>query len=168
VRCDLAAALLHDPPIIFLDEPTIGMDAVVKEQVREFIRYQTAERDRTVILTTHDMAEVSRLASRVVLINEGRVVYDGGLTDLQREYGSGWKVRVTYARDAAPPERSGLTGMVGDEHRYAGTDPAGQRELLRRLLDRDDVEDLQAHGDDLEDVMAEVYRRRAAAIELAL
>jgi len=103
----------------------------------------------------------------VVLINEGRVVYDGGLADLQREYGSGWKVRVTYTRDAAPPEVSGLTGTVGDEHRYAGTDPADQRDLLRRLLDRDDVEDLQAHGDDLEEVMAEVYRRRSAAIEVA-
>jgi ABC-2 type transport system ATP-binding protein len=163
VRCDLAAALLHDPPIIFLDEPTIGMDAVVKEQVREFIRYQTAERGRTIILTTHDMAEVSRLASRVVLINEGRVVYDGSLADLQKEYGSGWKVRVTFAHDAVPPSLPGLVGRVGGEHLFAGTDPAAQRDLLRELLDRDDVEDLQAHGDDLEDVMAAVYRRRAAS-----
>ena len=163
VRCDLAAALLHDPPIIFLDEPTIGMDAVVKEQVREFIRYQVAERGRTVILTTHDMAEVSRLASRVVLINEGRVVYDGSLADLQKEYGSGWKVLVTFARDATPPDLPGLVRTVGDERLFAGTDPAAQRYLLRRLLDRDDVDDLQAHGDDLEDVMAAVYRRRAAA-----
>jgi ABC-2 type transport system ATP-binding protein len=163
VRCDLAAALLHDPPIIFLDEPTIGMDAVVKEQVREFIRYQVAERDRTIILTTHDMAEVSRLASRVVLINEGRVVYDGGLSDLQKEYGSGWKVRVTLARGAVPPSLPGLVETLGDEHLYAGVDPAEQRRLLRELLDRDDVEDLQAHGDDLEDIMAAVYRKRAAA-----
>jgi len=163
VRCDLAAALLHDPPIIFLDEPTIGMDAVVKEQVREFIRYQTAERGRTIILTTHDMAEVSRLASRVVLINEGRVVYDGGLAELQKEYGSGWKVRVTFARDAVPSGLPGLVGTVGAEHLFAGTDPVAQRHLLRALLDRDDVEDLQAHGDDLEDIMAAVYRKRAAA-----
>jgi len=98
----------------------------------------------------------------VVLINEGRVVYDGSLADLQKEYGSGWKVRVTFAQDAVPPSLPGLVGVVGGEHLFAGTDPAVQRDLLRELLGRDDVEDLQAHGDDLEDVMAAVYRKRAA------
>jgi ABC-2 type transport system ATP-binding protein len=77
VRCDLAAALLHDPPVVFLDEPTIGMDVVVKEQVREFLRDQVTRRGRTVLLTTHDMTEVSRLTQRVVLIDRGRLVYDG-------------------------------------------------------------------------------------------
>ena len=72
-------------------------------------------------------------------------------------------MRVTFARDADPPSLPGLVGAVGDEHLFAGTDPAAQRHLLRELLDRDDVEDLQAHGDDLEDVMAAVYRKRAAA-----
>jgi ABC-2 type transport system ATP-binding protein len=77
VRCDLAAALLHDPPVVFLDEPTIGMDVVVKEQVREFLRDQVTRRGRTVLLTTHDMTEVSRLTQRVVLIDHGRLMYDG-------------------------------------------------------------------------------------------
>jgi ABC-2 type transport system ATP-binding protein len=82
VRCDLAAALLHDPPVVFLDEPTIGMDVVVKEQVREFLRDQVTRRGRTVLLTTHDMTEVNRLATRVVLIDHGRLVYDGAVRDL--------------------------------------------------------------------------------------
>lgn len=160
VRCDLAAALLHDPPIIFLDEPTIGMDAVVKEQVREFIRHQVDARGRTVVLTTHDMAEVARLAQRVLLVNHGRVVYDGGLDELQREYGSGWRVRVVYTPGAAP-ETTHLDGRSGGAHLYSGDDDAAHRSLLRALLDRDDVLDLQTGGDDLEDVMAAVYRRRA-------
>jgi ABC-2 type transport system ATP-binding protein len=83
VRCDLAAALLHDPPVVFLDEPTIGMDVVVKEQVREFLRDQVTRRGRTVVLTTHDMTEVSRLAERVALIDYGRLVYDGPVGGLR-------------------------------------------------------------------------------------
>jgi ABC-2 type transport system ATP-binding protein len=82
VRCDLAAALLHDPPVVFLDEPTIGMDVVVKEQVRAFLRDQVSRRNRTVLLTTHDMTEVSRLTQRVVLIDHGRLRYDGPVTGL--------------------------------------------------------------------------------------
>ena len=86
VRCDLAAALIHDPAVLYLDEPTIGMDVVVKEQVREFLRDQVEQRGRTVVLTTHDMTEVERLASRAVLINGGRIVYDGGLEALRRAH----------------------------------------------------------------------------------
>jgi ABC-2 type transport system ATP-binding protein len=82
VRCDLAAALLHDPPVVFLDEPTIGMDVVVKEQVREFLRDQVTRRGRTVLLTTHDMTEVSRLSERVVLIDHGSLSYDGPVRGL--------------------------------------------------------------------------------------
>jgi viologen exporter family transport system ATP-binding protein len=86
VRCDLAAALIHDPAVLYLDEPTIGMDVVVKEQVREFLRDQVEQRGRTVVLTTHDMTEVERLAERVVLINHGRIAYDGDLEDLRRSH----------------------------------------------------------------------------------
>jgi ABC-2 type transport system ATP-binding protein len=86
VRCDLAAALIHDPAVLYLDEPTIGMDVVVKEQVREFLRDQVEQRGRTVVLTTHDMTEVERLASRAVLINGGRIVYDGDLETLRRTH----------------------------------------------------------------------------------
>jgi ABC-2 type transport system ATP-binding protein len=82
VRCDLAAALLHDPPVVFLDEPTIGMDVVVKEQVRAFLRDQVTRRRRTVLLTTHDMTEVARLAERVALIDHGRLMYDGAVRGL--------------------------------------------------------------------------------------
>lgn len=83
VRCDLAAALIHDPAALYLDEPTIGMDVVVKEQVRNFLRDQVEQRGRTVVLTTHDMTEVERLAERAVLIDQGRIVYDGDLETLR-------------------------------------------------------------------------------------
>jgi ABC-2 type transport system ATP-binding protein len=69
VRCDLAAALIHDPRTVFLDEPTIGMDVVAKERVREFLRHQVTGRGRTIVLTTHDMAEVAQLCQRLIVIN---------------------------------------------------------------------------------------------------
>src|ERR1700761_4371541 len=95
VRCDLAAALLHDPPVVFLDEPTIGMDVVVKEQVREFLRDQVQRRGRTVLLTTHDMTEVAKLAERVALIDHGRLMYDGKTAGLHDLAGVTWQVHVT-------------------------------------------------------------------------
>ncbi|MGW1673788.1 ABC transporter ATP-binding protein [Streptomyces sp. NPDC002324] len=112
VRCDLAASLLHDPPVVFLDEPTIGMDVVVKEQVRRFLRHQVEQRDRTVLLTTHDMTEVERLAERVVLINHGRIVLDGSLQEIRRRFGGTWQVRATLA-DPADVEAVGAVGAVG-------------------------------------------------------
>jgi ABC-2 type transport system ATP-binding protein len=88
VRCDLAAALLHAPPIVFLDEPTIGMDVIGKENVRVFLRHQVEEHGRTVILTTHDMTEVDRIARRVVLVNHGRTVFDGSVEELRGRFGA--------------------------------------------------------------------------------
>jgi ABC-2 type transport system ATP-binding protein len=132
VRCDLAASLLHDPPVVFLDEPTIGMDVVVKEQVRRFLRHQVEERDRTVLLTTHDMTEVERLAERVVLINHGRIVLDGSLQEIRRRFGGTWQVRATLADPAdveaveriqgieAVEEIKGIEGNEGNEGNERG------------------------------------------------
>jgi ABC-2 type transport system ATP-binding protein len=116
VRCDLAAALLHDPPVVFLDEPTIGMDVVVKEQVREFLRDQVTRRGRTVLLTTHDMTEIARLTERVVLIHHGRLMYDGAVrglwefadipADSEMDLEDVMRVAFRGARGVPPGERS--------------------------------------------------------------
>src|SRR4029079_8963879 len=83
MRADLAAALLHDPAILFLDEPTIGLDVVAKERIRQFLSEYNRERGVTVILTTHDLEDIARLCPRVVLIDHGRVIYDGALEALR-------------------------------------------------------------------------------------
>jgi ABC-2 type transport system ATP-binding protein len=87
MRADLCAALLHDPEILFLDEPTIGLDVVAKERIREFIRQINLERQTTVILTTHDMADVQKLCERVLMIDHGRLLFDGALQSLQNQFG---------------------------------------------------------------------------------
>jgi ABC-2 type transport system ATP-binding protein len=87
MRADLAAALLHEPAILFLDEPTIGLDVVAKERIRQFLANINRERGVTVILTTHDLEDITRLCQRVVLIDHGHVIYDGGLEDLRTRFG---------------------------------------------------------------------------------
>ena len=84
MRCEIAASLLHDPKVLFLDEPTIGLDAVSKLAVRDFIKRRNRERGTTVILTTHDMQDIEALASRIILIGKGRILLDGGLEDIRR------------------------------------------------------------------------------------
>jgi ABC-2 type transport system ATP-binding protein len=162
VRCDLAAALLHDPPVVFLDEPTIGMDVVVKEQVREFLRYQVAERGRTVLLTTHDMTEVERLAERVVLVNHGRLVLDGTLDEIRRTFGSTWQVRATLADPHTPV--GPLPGITlvrrdGPQVVFGPDGPAAPtvHKALKLVIERYEVTDVAVDEADLEDVMRAAY-----------
>ncbi|MES5818735.1 ATP-binding cassette domain-containing protein [Streptomyces sp. RG80] len=162
VRSDLAAALLHDPPVVFLDEPTIGMDVVVKEQVREFLRHQVEERGRTVLLTTHDMTEVERLAERVVLVNHGRLVLDGTLDEIRRKFGSTWQIRTTLAdphTDLVPlpgitlHQRTGAQLVFGPE----GADAPTVHQALKAVIEAYEVTDIALDEADLEDVMRAAY-----------
>jgi ABC-2 type transport system ATP-binding protein len=163
VRCDLAAALIHDPKIVFLDEPTIGMDVVVKEQVREFLRHQVEQRGRTVVLTTHDMTEVNRLAERIVLINHGRLFFDGSLTELRGRFGATWQVHVTLADPPAEVAVPGLRVLRHDGSRVAfgpGDGATSTHEALRLIIERYAITDLAIEENDLEDVMREAYLHR--------
>ncbi len=88
MRCEIAASLIHNPRILFLDEPTIGLDAVSKLAVRDFVKKQNREHGTTVILTTHDMQDIAALAERVILIGKGQILLDGTLDDIRRAGGS--------------------------------------------------------------------------------
>ena len=95
MRCEIAASLLHSPKILFLDEPTIGLDAVSKKIVRDFIKKLNKQNNVTVILTTHDMADIEALAKRIILIGKGEVLYDGTLSKLKKNYDYLRKIKVT-------------------------------------------------------------------------
>ncbi|MFF7647105.1 ATP-binding cassette domain-containing protein [Streptomyces canus] len=164
VRSDLAAALLHDPPVVFLDEPTIGMDVVVKEQVRDFLRYQVEQRGRTVLLTTHDMTEVARLAERVVLINHGRIVLDGPLEDIRRRFGGTWQVHITLADPTA--DIVALPGIAvlrqgGPRLVFSpdGPEAPSVHEALKLIIEHYEVSSIALEENDLEDVMRAAYLR---------
>lgn len=87
MRCDLAAALLHSPKILFLDEPTIGLDVAVKNRIRQFIKRVNEEQHTTVLLTSHDLGDIEDMCTRLVMIDQGRIVFDGSLLDIQRRFG---------------------------------------------------------------------------------
>lgn len=159
VRCEIAAAMLHDPSIVFLDEPTIGMDVVVKEQTREFLRTQVRERGRTVVLTTHDMSEVARLCERVLLINHGRLMFDGTLEELKAAHGGRPRVTVTFAEPVRALSLPGAT-VVSQDGMHAtltpdeGTTP---EDLVRALIAALPVVNIAVEEADLEELMRDVY-----------
>lgn len=99
MRADLCAALLHNPEVVFLDEPTIGLDVVVKKRIREFLLELNRTKKTTIILTTHDMTDIEKLCQRVIIINHGTKIYDGDLERLRNEYSTGevMKLRVEGA-----------------------------------------------------------------------
>ncbi|HUS61410.1 MAG TPA: ATP-binding cassette domain-containing protein [Acidimicrobiales bacterium] len=102
MRGDLCAALLHDPSILYLDEPTIGLDVVSKARVREFLAEVNRERGVTTVLTTHDLADVERLCSRLVVIDHGRVIHDGSVAETKERFGE-WRTVIVDLEEDAPP-----------------------------------------------------------------
>ena len=88
MRGDIAASLLHNPDILYLDEPTIGLDVVVKERIRQFIKDINIERKTTVILTTHDLLDIEALCNRIMIIDHGKVIYDGSIDEIRRRFGT--------------------------------------------------------------------------------
>ena len=104
MKCELVASLLHSPKILFLDEPTIGLDAVSKVVVRNFIKKINKEKNVTVILTTHDMADIESLADRVIVIGNGRKLYDGNISDIKKKYSKKKVVEIFYDKIEKVPK----------------------------------------------------------------
>lgn len=98
MRCEIAASLLHDPKILFLDEPTIGLDAVSKLAVRDFILKLNKEKNTTVILTTHDMQDIEALTNRIILIGKGSILLDGTIDDIRKDYDSTEEALAAFYR----------------------------------------------------------------------
>jgi ABC-2 type transport system ATP-binding protein len=161
MRGDFAAAMLHDPQIVYLDEPTIGLDVVAKEAIREFVAQINRERGTTVILTTHDLADVERLARRIILIDDGRVIYDGGLERLREEYGTHRTLVVTLADPCDGVEAIADAEVVGTEgcvvrlrfNRRAITAEA----LIRRVTERYRISDVSIIEPDIESIVRRIY-----------
>ncbi len=96
MRCEIAASLLHQPEILFLDEPTIGLDVVAKETVRSFLAEENAERGTTILLTTHDLSDIERLCPRMLLIDHGHLAYDGSVAAIRSRFGAERRMRVEF------------------------------------------------------------------------
>ena len=163
MRADLAAALLHDPDILFLDEPTIGLDVVAKQRVRSFIRQLNRERGTTVILTTHDLGDVEKLCDRVLMIDRGRLVYDGDMESLRREFGFSRVLRVEMADDYAEVDLPGADLRYRDGRRVFyrfDTNAVSASQLIRRLTERYRVADIAVREAEIEEIVGHIYEGR--------
>lgn len=159
MRGDIAAALLHDPDVIYLDEPTIGLDVVSKARLRGFLRETNAERGVTVLLTTHDLVDIERLCSRVMVIDHGRLVFDGDLAALQR-VGGGRRTLVVDLPEPAPAvEVPGATTVRVDGPRQWLEFPVEQSAapVIAGLTAAYDIADLALLEPDIEDVITGIY-----------
>ncbi len=117
MRADLCAALLHNPPLLFLDEPTIGLDVVAKERIRQFILHINQQRGTTVILTTHDLADVEKLCERVMIIDKGRLLFDGQLDNLRQRFGGLRRLTVDFSEEYAEVDVDGAQVAARDGSR---------------------------------------------------
>ncbi|HEY3999900.1 MAG TPA: ATP-binding cassette domain-containing protein [Candidatus Xenobia bacterium] len=162
MRCDLAGSLLHRPPLLFLDEPTIGLDAVSKLQVRDFIQKINRENQVTVILTTHDMDDIEALCPRVVLISGGRVLSDGPLTALRQAVGAERWLTIDLAEpvDRVEDEQAEVMAQDGLRVRLRfNPDVVAPAVLVSRLANRYPLRDLYVENPPIESVVAELYKK---------
>ncbi|NES54148.1 ATP-binding cassette domain-containing protein [Micromonospora sp. PPF5-6] len=167
MRGELTAALLHGPEVLFLDEPTIGLDVVSKQAVRGFLAELGRAGDTTLVLTTHDLADIERLCHRLVVIDHGRVVHDGSIAALHSRYGS--RRMVVAELDAAlprPPELPGapLQRVEADGHRLVfALESATVAEVVAGLAGLATLRDIAIVEPDIEEVVARLYRMTAEA-----
>lgn len=160
MRGDITAALLHDPDVLYLDEPTIGLDVLSKARVREFLLRLNAERGTTVLLTTHDLSDIEYLCERVVVIDHGRLLYDGALAGLHGAGRSERTLVVDLERELPPIE--GIPGArtvrtQGPRQWLAFPASASAAPLVARIAADYPLVDLSVREPDIEDVIARMY-----------
>ncbi len=162
MRGELTACLLHGPEILFLDEPTIGLDIVSKQAVRGFLAELGARGDTTIVLTTHDLADIERLCRRIIVIDHGKVVHDGSIEALHARYGSRRRVIVDLDVPLATPiDLPGveLESSTGTRLVFAVDGSASVGPLVSHLTASGSLRDLTIAEPEIEDVIARLYQR---------
>ncbi len=160
MRCELAACLLHGPPIVYLDEPTIGLDVEGKHRMRNFLKELNAE-GKTIILTTHDMGDIEELCERIVIIDHGKKIYDGPLAEIKKKFG---RERVLVAEFHKPVKKIQIAGVKILEKKEnsakisVNTEKISLTEALKKILARYPVHDIEIEEPDIEEIIRRIYR----------
>ncbi|MCW5983262.1 MAG: ATP-binding cassette domain-containing protein [Bryobacteraceae bacterium] len=165
MRCDVAAALLHSPPLVFLDEPTIGLDIVAKEHIRQFLKDVNHHSGTTILLTTHDLSDIEELCPRLMIIDHGRLLFDGGLKELKRLFWRDSALKVDL-KDREEADRLGALELDGvekqrlDDMSYRLRFPRDQwtaAGVIRRVVNAAEVRDIVIEEQSIEEVVKRIY-----------
>jgi ABC-2 type transport system ATP-binding protein len=161
MRCEIAASLIHNPQILFLDEPTIGLDAVSKIAVRQFIKTINQEKGVTVVLTTHDMNDIEALANRVILIGKGSLLYDGKIEELRKRFGTLKTITADYHKNTNSIDIPG-TSIIhwSPEHAVLSIDTEKilTSDVITQLSKKVDLLDVTIESQPIEDIIVQLYK----------
>lgn len=171
MRADLGAALLHNPKVLYLDEPTIGLDLVVKDNIREAIKEINEKYKTTVILTTHDIGDIEELCNRIIIIDEGKKIYDGSLADLKDTYGTRRSVTmdVKNPQEAATLDLSALLSVPRDAYQIEKEEDSNNvivtfqkkqiqvSDIIAQFMKVTEVKDIKIHETDLSEIVKAIY-----------
>lgn len=160
MRCEIAASLLHKPKILFLDEPTIGLDAVSKQIVRDFIKKINKKENITVILTTHDMSDIEALAKRIILIGKGTILYDGSLNNLKNKYDTNKVITVT-TNDKMTAHKKGILSQEKIKEGYKfiiDSKILNTSSFLGYLSEKIEIKDIDIQNENIDDIIVKLYK----------
>ncbi|OCT16064.1 daunorubicin ABC transporter ATP-binding protein [Paenibacillus pectinilyticus] len=174
MRCELAASLIHNPKILFLDEPTIGLDIIVKTEIREFLKSLNQRYETTILLTTHDLQDIEALCSRVIMLDDGRIIYDGGLEELKARWGKGKEVvlqfehpttlarlqELTSGLDVAWQLENELSAKV-----FIPYERANISDVLSRVVGVLQIQDIKINETNTDDIVREIYKSGSAEVK---
>lgn len=161
MRADIAAALLHDPEIIFFDEPTIGLDVIAKEKVREFIKFINKEKGTTMLFTTHDMQDIEKTCQRMIIIDEGTTIYDGTVEHIKESFGTSRTLVVDFSENISELDISGVE-IVDQKDRKVWLkfqkDEIQISNLVFELTQKYGIVDFTVQEPEIEAIIREIYQ----------
>jgi len=158
MRAELCVAILHNPKILYLDEPTIGLDVLVKSKIREFIKQINKEKNTTVILTTHDMADIEAICNRVILINKGKVMFDGSIEEFKNSYGTMTTVRILFSENSHLEDRRfKLVEDEGKRKTYIFDRSQISKADAIKLISSYQIEDIDVLDAGIEEIVKQIY-----------
>jgi viologen exporter family transport system ATP-binding protein len=167
MRCDIAASLLHNPPVLFLDEPTIGLDVVAKDRIRVFLKEVNRLERTTVLLTTHDLSDIEELCSRIIVIDKGKILFDGALRQMKARLAQYNQVKFLLKdrAQAAAVDRIATDGILCDridELTYLmrfNRERYSNAEIIRSIVNTLEVSDILVEEEPIEDIVKRIYLR---------
>ena len=171
MRSDLVAALLHNPDILFLDEPTIGVDIVAKDRFRSFIRQLNRERQVTVLLTTHDLLDIEKVCERMMIIDNGRIIYNGSIAGIKEQFTPYRVLVVDFAEGVSEVniDRAELVEREGQRARFRfSREDISASELITELAQQHRVRDISVEEPEIEEVVRKIYERSATNESLTI